>query len=274
MMPQTISALTVTYFSDLSLLRELLCSVYNSAAQLYEHSGSTFTYYIVDNSVDDDYFWQLESLLFEVKDNDFFTLHIYKPNKNLGFGGGNNFVIDRLVSDLHLVINPDTNLDSDSFCMLEKYFCDNEDVVMISPKITNGIGVEHSIKTYPDTFTLFLRYLGWPFLNNIFAARLGRYQCRHLSAEVNRDVILAGGCFLALRTNIFKKIQGFDNYFFMYFEDYDLSIRVRQFGKIAYVPSVKIKHMGGFVGKKTFKHHVFFAISAIKFFSRHGWKLW
>jgi GT2 family glycosyltransferase len=274
MTPLAISAVTVTYFSDLSLLRALLWSVYKAVGQLHQRTGSTFTFYIVDNSQDDDYFWSLESLLFEVKDNDFFTLHIHKPKKNLGFSGGNNFVIDRLGSDLHLVINPDVIVESDSLCMVEKYFRENENVAMISPKIVNGVGVKHSIKTYPDSFTLLLRYLGLPFLNRRFAARLGRYQCDYLIDEADGDVSLAGGCFLVLKTKVFKELKGFDDHFFMYFEDYDLSIRARSYGNIAYVPDVKIKHMGGFVGGKTPKHHVFFAVSALKFSMRHGWKLW
>jgi GT2 family glycosyltransferase len=274
MTPIAMSAVTVTYFSDLSLLRALLWSVYKAAGELHERTGSTFTFYIIDNSQDNDYFWGLESLFFEVKDNDFFTLHIHKPKKNLGFSGGNNFVIDRLVSDLHLVINPDVIVESNSLCMVEKYFRENENVAMIAPKIVNGVGVKHSIKTYPDSFTLLLRYLDLPFLNRFFAARLGRYQCDHLAGETDGDVSLAGGCFLVLKTKVFKELKGFDDHFFMYFEDYDLSIRVRSYGNIAYVPDVKIEHMGGFVGEKTIKHHVFFAVSALKFSMRHGWKLW
>jgi hypothetical protein len=50
-------------------------------------------------------------------------------------------------------------------------------------------------------------------------------------------------------------------------------IRVLQLYR-TFFPDVKIEHMGGFVGRKTIKHHVFFALSALKFSMRHGWKLW
>lgn len=275
MADKNISAVTVTYFSDLSLIRPLLVSTEAAAGKLYAKHGYGVEYYIIDNSADEDYFWRLEMLCYDFFDNDHLSLHIVRAPKNLGFGGGNNLVLNRLDSEFHLVINPDVTLEPLALCRAMEYLEKNADVGMVSPKIVDASSISpHVIKRYPDCLTLFLRYAEIPMLSKFFSSRLERYACSDFVDESSKDVQIAGGCFLLIRTHLFKKLKGFDDHFFVYFEDYDFSLRVLEFTKIAYVPDIKITHMGGFVGGKSFRHHWYFSISAIKFFFRHGWKLW
>ena len=270
-----LSAVTVTYFSELSLIRSLLFSLALAAGKLFAEKGYRTEYFIVDNSDDQDYFWDLELLCNEFFDTDFLSLHMIRAAKNLGFGGGNNIVLDRLDSEFHLIVNPDVMLEMRALCNAVDFLEKNSDVGVVSPRIMEaGFEFGHVIKTYPDCFTLFLRYAGIEALNKFFSARLEHYACNHLREAASKDVLLAGGCFLLMRKYLFERINGFDDHFFVYFEDYDLSIRIAAYGKIAYVPKVRIVHMGGHTGSKSLKHHLLFAVSAIKFFSRHGWKLW
>jgi GT2 family glycosyltransferase len=273
MTTRNISAVTVTYFSDLSLLRPLLGSIQDAAKAVYQEYGYCLDYYIVDNSRNENYFWALEVLCVEVFDTDTFRLHMIRAPSNLGYSGGNNLLLDQLASDYHLVINPDVTLGVDSLCKAVDYLQQHQDVALLTPKVVNGRPVQHVVKVYPDCLTLLLRYLDSPRLNRLFAVRLARYQCSHLADEPC-SVDLAGGCFLCIRTSLFKELRGFDDYFFMYFEDYDLSIRLAEKGKIVYLPTVEITHTGGYVGKKDSKHHFFFVVSALKFFSRYGFRLW
>lgn len=268
------TAVTVSYFSDLSLLRELLASVFSGAESLYSTSQITFTHYIVDNSCDDDYFSQLQALSSEFESTKFFSLKLYRTSLNLGFSDGNNFINDKIHSDYHLIINPDVMIESDALLNAIQYLIDNVDVVMVTPRVTDGIAVKHVVKSYPDFLTLLVRYFDKPYINYLFTSRLARYQCEYLHDEADKNVLLAGGCFLLLKTEIFIALGGFDPRFFLYFEDYDLSARVRKLGRIAYVPTVKITHMGGHAGKKNIKHHVYFLVSAFKFWTIHGWRLW
>jgi len=90
---------------------------------------------------------------------------------------------------------------------------------------------------------------------------------------VNLDLELAGGCFFFLRTDVFQKIGGFDPRYFLYFEDFDLCMRLRRHKSISYVPEVRIMHGGGDVGRKSRRHHWYFSASALRFFSSYGWKL-
>jgi GT2 family glycosyltransferase len=78
---------------------------------------------------------------------------------------------------------------------------------------------------------------------------------------------------MVLRTALFRRIGGFDPRFFLYFEDYDLSLRVGREAAVAYVPSVRIVHHGGEAARKGRRHVAWFVRSAWRFFATHGWKL-
>ena len=269
-----LSATTVTYFSDLKLLRSLLDSLKVAARQLHQKTGYTLTFYIVDNSVDKKYFADLKFLCGGFVQTDFFQLSLIKAPVNLGFSGGNNLVIEQLESDYHLIINPDVAMEADALSCSIEYFEKHTNIAMLSPKVVGSTSSCHVIKAYPDCFTLALRYVDFPFLNRFFAKRLARYKCPHLQDVANTSIELAGGCFLFLPTDLLKQLEGFDESFFLYFEDYDFSIRARQLGELAYVPTVKITHSGGGVGRKNYRHHLYFIRSAIRFFNKHGWRFW
>ncbi len=68
------------------------------------------------------------------------------------------------------------------------------------------------------------------------------------------------------------EVCGFDEDFFLYFEDFDLSLRLGEKGTIYYNPNFVIKHFGGNTGKKGVKHISFFLRSMVRFFHKHGIK--
>ena len=76
------------------------------------------------------------------------------------------------------------------------------------------------------------------------------------------------------KTAILQQVGGFMDRYFLYFEDYDLSMRLHELGEIAYTPDVRIVHYGGNAAKKGIQHIFLFVRSAITFFNQHGWKLW
>ena len=74
------------------------------------------------------------------------------------------------------------------------------------------------------------------------------------------------------RGSVLKAVKGFDERYFLYFEDFDLSMRIRQQGRIAYLPTMKIIHGGGYAARKGFSHIRMFVCSAIRFFNTYGWR--
>jgi GT2 family glycosyltransferase len=65
---------------------------------------------------------------------------------------------------------------------------------------------------------------------------------------------------------------GFDPRFFLYFEDFDWSVRLNRVVRTAYVPSVQVIHHGGGAARKGLRHIGYFLRSGARFFNKHGWK--
>ena len=75
------------------------------------------------------------------------------------------------------------------------------------------------------------------------------------------------------RTQAIKDVGGFDDGFFLYFEDFDLSLRMRKAGRVVFLPSTNIVHFGGYSAMKGVHHIKLFVLSAFRFFQKHGWKI-
>jgi len=152
----------------------------------------------------------------------------------------------------------------------------NEDVALLTPSVSNNNGNrEYLNKRHPGLLTLLVRGFGPLFLKKMFQERIAHYEMQDLDPDdVHYDIPLASGCFMLFRTSVFRKLGGFSDKYFLYFEDYDLSMRTRAYGKIAYVPSVKIVHYGGDAASKGPRHIFMFMRSAVTFFNQYGWKLW
>jgi GT2 family glycosyltransferase len=91
---------------------------------------------------------------------------------------------------------------------------------------------------------------------------------------VQLDIPLASGCFMFFRRPVLGRLGGFSERFFLYFEDYDLSMRTHRYGDIVYVPAVRIVHFGGNTARKGIRHIILFIRSAVTFFNLYGWKWW
>ena len=86
------------------------------------------------------------------------------------------------------------------------------------------------------------------------------------------EVRLISGCFMLAETDTLKLVGGFDENYFLYFEDFDLSIRMGNLGRVLYAPDVHISHGGGNAASKGLWHIWKFIISGFRFFQTHGWR--
>ena len=111
------------------------------------------------------------------------------------------------------------------------------------------------------------------WLRRRFAARMARYEMQDVIGDaVVWDPPLVSGAFMCFRTDVLRRLGGFDSRFFLYFEDYDLSLRAARETRIAYVPTVKVVHHGGHAAKKGLHHIRLFMHGAALFFRLHGWR--
>ncbi|WP_248320372.1 MULTISPECIES: glycosyltransferase family 2 protein [unclassified Caballeronia] len=201
--------------------------------------------------------------------------HVIEGQGNVGYGRGHNLAIERASSRYHLILNPDIELDADALTHALTFMDAHPEVGLLSPQIIEDDGSrQYLCRRYPTVFDLFIRGFLPRSMRKPFKARLARYEMRDVIGD--KDIVwdppIVSGCFMLFRTEVLKKLGGFDPRYFLYFEDYDLSLRTHDVARVAYVPSVRVLHHGGDAAGKGWTHIKLFMASAYKFFSRFGWK--
>ncbi|WP_082634843.1 glycosyl transferase [Aeromonas schubertii] len=195
---------------------------------------------------------------------------------NPGFGIGHNRAIPWDFK-YHLILNPDVEISADALKIALQFMEANPECGLLTPYATWDGGIEQRLcKRYPTVFDLLLRGFAPGWMRRVFNSRLSRYEMSdHLNnQDVLWDPLIVSGCFMLFRTDVFHKLKGFDPRFFLYFEDFDISLRTGKLSRIAYVPMVKIVHHGGHSSRKGWRHLIMFGRSMVTFFNIHGWRWW
>ena len=201
-------------------------------------------------------------------------LRLIQGHGNEGYGRGHNLAFYSSRARYHLFMNPDVEVDPNALDTGISYLEANPDVVVVSPLATGGDGSKQYLcKRYPTVLDLYLRGLKSLTSLKFMRERLSRYELQELSdSKPTKNVPIVSGCFMLCKTSAISSIGGFDPSYFLYFEDFDLSVRARREGSLAYVPNMRIKHLGGDAARKGIKHIIYFCQSGIRFFNSHGWK--
>ncbi len=192
---------------------------------------------------------------------------------NLGYGRGHNLVATA-APDFRLVLNPDVFLQSNALVQGLSFLEEHAEVGLVVPR---ALGKEseplYLCKRYPTLLALALRGFAPAGLRRRYAACLAHYEMRDLDWDVPRfDLELVSGCCLLMRGEVWQRTGGFDPGYFLYFEDFDFALRVREHFRIAYVPDFVVTHLGGEAARKGWRHRRWFIQSAWRFFSGHGWR--
>jgi len=191
--------------------------------------------------------------------------------RNEGFGSGHNRALQDCGGDLVLILNPDVELDPEALGAACAALRSDPGAVAVGPRCERDDGRrEYLCKRYPTVLDLALRGFAPAPLRRCFHRRLARYEYRDL--DRSGPVLLLSGACLLLRRAVFDRIGGFDARFFMYFEDFYLSLRAAAHGPLLYQPAMRVVHHGGGAARKGWRHLRWFILSARRFFARHGWR--
>jgi GT2 family glycosyltransferase len=274
MSPSSLSVGVVVYRSDLDLLSQTLRSLADAVARAREAGAlGEVTVTLVDNgSPDADELDRVVAAALPPACG--IEVATRRGHGNVGYGRGHNLAIEPSRATYHLVLNPDAIVEPPALLEAMRFLDANDEVAMVAPEV-RGTGGERQYlcRRYPSVLVLFLRGFAPRWARQPFTALLERYELRdRLDAEVVPDVPLASGCFMFARREALTRIGGFSPEYFLYFEDYDLSMRIRRTSRIAYVRNVRIVHHGGEAAKKGRTHVRLFLASALRFFRTHGWK--
>jgi O-antigen biosynthesis protein len=195
--------------------------------------------FVVDNASDDG--------SVEMVRTSFPDVCMIENKENHGFARANNVALARARGRFLLLINPDTVVQEDTFRVMMKFFDEHPDAGLAGCKILNPDGTIQlpCRRSFPTPWVAFTKVFG---LAALFPGSrfFGRYNLTYLSPDETYPVDAVSGSFMMLRREVFEKIGGLDEGFFMYGEDLDWCYRVQQSGKkVYYVHSTKIIHFKG-----------------------------
>jgi GT2 family glycosyltransferase len=274
--PATLSISLVTYRPALDVLRATLEALHGSLAHAVDLGLlARATFWLVDNDAEDAA--GLDALAdAALPAADWLERRTCRGHGNVGYGRGHNLALAGTTADFHLVLNPDAIMARTAIAESLRYVAAHPDAAFVSPQSRDEAGeLLYLCKRYPSVLLLGLRGFAPGAVKRLFRSRLDDYERRDLAQDAaTKGVEVASGCYMFLRTSVVAPLGGFDPKYFMYFEDTDLSLRIRRAASIAYVPAVEIVHLGGHAAKKGLRHNLMFFRSALTFFRTHGWRLW
>lgn len=186
--------------------------------------------------------------------------------QNMGFGTGHNAVLPALESEYHFVVNPDITVDDDVVSQLCAWMDAHPDVVMATPRLLFPDGAEqYTAKRAPTFLALLARQLPLPFLKGVEA----HYLMRDADLTQPQEIDFCTGCFFVVRTAVFREMGGFDESYFMYVEDADITRKAQRYGKVMYVPGVHVYHAWHRDARKKWKNFWMQIRSML-----HYWRKW
>lgn len=225
------------------------------------------TVYIVDNSQSGAV--APERMAFEKRMKQYSDVVYLDTEENFGFGKGHNFVLDRLDSEYHAIVNPDILLKEDSFSKLIFYMDNNPDVGMCVPKLVTADGeMQLAYREDPTVADMFIRM----FCSGLFPKRVAKHTLQNRDYSKPFQVPFAQGSFLVVRTELLKELKGFDDAYFMYLEDADLCRRVNECSKVMYCPDTEVVHKWEKASHKNWELFKIHVKSMNHYFKKWGWK--
>jgi GT2 family glycosyltransferase len=167
-------------------------------------------------------------------------------NRNLGYGAAANRAVENCRAEHVLLLNSDTVVKTDALNILCQYLEAHDSPLVIGPRILNPNGMlQTSCFHFPSPLHIFL-YLSGFFKLIPRLPILGKRTLQGISDPSPRVVPWVLGAALIFRRETFTSLGGFDESFFMYFEEVDLCQRLSTLGgQVHFVPAAEIVHTGG-----------------------------
>jgi len=178
---------------------------------------------------------------------------LIENSQNVGFSTANNQAIAKAQGYYVLIINPDTLIQEDTLTALKQYLDEHPLVGAVGCKLINPDGSFQiaSRRSFPTPWVAFSRIVG---LSRIFpkSPLFGQYNVTYVDPDIETEVDVLSGSLMMLRRKALEQVGYFDEDYFMYGEDIDLSYRIKKAGwQIIYTPNTKAIHYKGESTKKS-----------------------
>jgi GT2 family glycosyltransferase len=193
--------------------------------------------------------------------------------QNLGYGRAHNLAIRDSVRrhDYHLVCNPDITLGERTLRKLNELMEGRREVGLCMPRIVDPKGeLQYLCKLAPSPLDFVLRRVS---PGSWFGRQRAAFEMRTDPTAYEREMSpdFLSGCFMFFRSEVLAKLNGFDDRYWMYLEDLDISRRCKRIAGTLYYPNETITHVHAMGSHKSVRLFLAICRSAIRYFNTFGW---
>ena len=191
-------------------------------------------------------------------------------DKNHGFGKAYNKAVAQAKGDYLLFLNPDTLVSDDLLNQFKKFAKKHDDFGIIGGKMLDGTGnfLPESKRGIPTPLVAFSKLTKLYKILNF--KPFNAYYATHLDENESGKIPVLTGALMFIKKSVFESVGGFDEQFFMYGEDIDLSYRILQSGyQNYYLPAAKIIHFKGESSHKDANYYRHFLDTTFQFYRKH-----
>ncbi|CUR63284.1 glycosyltransferase [Leuconostoc gasicomitatum] len=213
------------------------------------------------------------SYLKQIDENKIENIKIITLQENRGFGGGHNVAFKMIASNYFFVLNPDiiglSNIDIESSV---NYLKEHQEVGMLVPKLYDPDSkLQLTNKLQSTVFDQFIRLLG----SNFFRSRQRKFNQADSHSAYNQVNVInnAQGAAMLFVSDIYQKIDGFDEKYFLYMEDADITMKVNRVARSIYFPDMVLIHEWQ-QNNRSIKGVKIMIQSMFIYYRKWGWKLW
>ena len=222
--------------------------------------------YLIDNSPTD------ELKDFAKKHRCLVTEYIHM-DKNVGYGAAHNVALRKSMSlrrEYHLVLNSDVRIPSaDALVKMVEFMNENPQIGQLTPKMIYPDGrLQYNVRLLPTPANLiFRRFLP----KSLGRKQDARYQLEFWDHQTAANIPYHQGSFMFLRVSALYQVGLFDERFFMYPEDIDLTRRIHRVSETLYWPEITVVHAHKAASYKS-RHMMWIHVrNMIKYFTKWGW---
>lgn len=260
-------SIVIVNYNVKHFLEQCLCSVKKAMESDGGPVGHNFAaqteVFVVDNHSSDDSIAYLRPR--------FPFVQFIANTENVGFARANNQVLQQCRGKYVLFLNPDTILPEDCFYQCLSFMEAHPNAGALGVRMIDGSGqyLPESKRGFPSPWVSFCKMSG---LTRFFPSSklFARYYLGHLSPAQTHQVDVLSGAFMWVRKEVLDKTGGFDERFFMYAEDIDLSYRIQQAGfHNYYLAAPTIIHFKGESTRKDARYIQLFYTAMIQFVRKH-----
>jgi GT2 family glycosyltransferase len=199
------------------------------------------------------------------------AFHFIQNKENKGFSKASNQAVSHCRGEFILFLNPDTILAEDCLESCISFFRLTPDAGALGVRMVDGSGnfLRESRRGFPSFRTSFFKMSG---LHRLFPRSkfFSSYYMGHLDEHVPHPADILSGAFFMVKKNLLDQTGGFDEQFFMYGEDIDLSYRLQQTGyQNYYMPMTTIVHFKGESTKRDSRYLTMFYSAMDLFIKKH-----